>query len=89
MSDRLTVGALTAAHLGHHVRIPDLIQPGHDYDEPRAETTGRLTGLRLSPGRGLVIVDLTGAHFVNPLQHHALPYHPAFPLDHPVEVAHG
>ena len=76
MPDRLTVGQLTAAHLGRHVRIPDLIQPGHDYSEPRAETTGRLTGLRLSPGRGLVIIDLAGAH----------PYHPVFPLDHPVEV---
>ena len=30
-----------------------------------------------------------GLRAVNPLQHHALPYHPAFPLDHPVEVAHG
>ena len=39
------IGALTAGHLGKRIRIPDLHQPGTDWDAPKVAIEGTLDSL--------------------------------------------
>ena len=53
------IGDLTARHFGRTIRIPDLHQPGEDWDGPKVVVTGKLDGLASVPyGRGEVWVRL-------------------------------
>ena len=45
-----TVADLTPKHLGKVIRIPDLQQPGLDFDAPRVTITGRYYGRAPVPG---------------------------------------
>jgi hypothetical protein len=42
------IGDLTVRHLGCRIRIPDLHQPGTDWDAPKVTVEGTLIGLRLA-----------------------------------------
>ena len=43
---------------GARVRIPDLHQPGQDFDAPHVTVTGRLYGMRRVPGGWLLDLRL-------------------------------
>ena len=53
------IGDLTARHLGRTISIPNLHQPGADWDAPKVTVTGKLDGLtRVTFGAGEVFVKL-------------------------------
>ena len=49
----MTVGDLTARHLGRRIRLDGLHQPGLDWDAPRVSVEARLVGISQAWGPGL------------------------------------
>ena len=49
----MTVGDLTARHLGRRIRLDGLHQPGTDWDAPRVSVEARLVGMHRSPWEGI------------------------------------
>lgn len=74
----MTIGDLTARHLGQRIRIPGLHDPRSDWDAPEITVEGVLTWMgEAGLGRGTVLIRLrkaTGA------------FHEVLTLDHPCEV---
>lgn len=52
------IGDLSARHIGMRITIPDLHQPGEDWDAPRVSVSGRLDGLTSAYGKLEVWVKL-------------------------------
>lgn len=75
---QLTVGDLTPRHFGRRIEIPDLHQPGTDFDDPKVTVTGLLRGLSSAHGTRGVWVTFS------PSSPSAL--NRPLPIDHPVRV---
>lgn len=72
-----TIADLAARHFGRTITLGNLVAVGADWDAPRVEVTGKLTGMHRRTSAPVVILDMATA---------SGPYHPVLPLTHPVRL---